>query len=46
VWCTGVRLPNTYEDSLGQETHYPIERRFCFFSAFQGLAQSAVRYVF
>jgi hypothetical protein len=37
---------NSYEDSLCQETHHPYERGFCFFSAFQDLAQSAVRRVF
>jgi len=38
--------PNPYEDSLCQETHHPYERGFCFFSAFQDLAQSAVSRVF
>ena len=33
---------NTYEDPDCQETHYPYERVFCFFSAFQGLALSTV----
>ena len=28
--------PNPYEDSLCQETHFPSERFFAFFSAFQG----------
>jgi hypothetical protein len=32
--------PNPYEAPGCQETHYLSERFFCFFSAFQGLAQS------
>jgi hypothetical protein len=31
--------PNPYEDSSCQETHYPSERFFAFFSACQGLAR-------
>jgi len=38
--------PNSYEDSSCQETNYSYERFFAFFSAFQGLAQSAVGRVF
>jgi hypothetical protein len=37
-----TRLPNTYEDPGCQEIHYPYERFFCFFPAFQGLAQSTI----
>jgi hypothetical protein len=38
--------PNTYEDSLCQETHDSYERTVLIFSAFQGLAQSTVGRVF
>lgn len=39
------RNPNSYEDSLCQETNSPSERVGAF-SAFQGLAQAAVGRVF
>jgi hypothetical protein len=52
LWRGGLRnispktAPNTYEDSLCQETNYSYERTVRIFSAFQGLAPSTVGRVF
>jgi hypothetical protein len=39
-------VPNPYEAPMCQETNYPYERIFCFFSALGFLAQSADGLVF